>query len=110
MQIIEENRDGVLVVVASGRLDSNSSSVLEAVLPVRVQTHDKVVLNLADVPYVSSAGLRVMLIGAKAARAKGHKLVLVGLAPTVREVFDISGFTQIFAIEDDVASAVASLG
>jgi anti-sigma B factor antagonist len=110
MQIKEETRGGVLVVTAAGRLDSSSSGVLEAVLPARVQTHEKVVLDLAEVPYVSSAGLRVMLIGAKAARAKGHKLVLTGLAPTVHEVFDISGFTSIFAIEADVDSALASLG
>jgi len=110
MQITEETHGGVLVVVAAGRLDSGSAGELEAVLPARVQANDKVVLSLAEVPYVSSAGLRVMLIGAKAARAKGHKLVLTGLAPSVREVFDISGFTSIFTIEDDVASAVAALG
>ncbi len=110
MQIKEETRGDVLVVVASGRLDSGSSGVLEAVLPPRVQANEKVVLDLSDVPYVSSAGLRVMLIGAKAARAKGHKLVLSGLAPSVREVFDISGFSSIFAIEADADSAVASLG
>lgn len=110
MQIKEETRGGVLVVTASGRLDSSSAGVLEAVLPARVQTHDKVVLDLADVPYVSSAGLRVMLMGAKAARAKGHKLALAGLAPTVHEVFDISGFTALFTIAPDVDSAVAALG
>ncbi|TAJ73449.1 MAG: anti-sigma factor antagonist [Phenylobacterium sp.] len=110
MQINEETRGDVLVVAATGRLDSGSAGELEAVLPARVQTHDKVILDLAEVPYVSSAGLRVMLIGAKAARAKGHKLVLTGLAQTVREVFDISGFTSIFAIEADVESALASLG
>jgi anti-sigma B factor antagonist len=110
MQITEENRGGVLLLSASGRLDSSSAGALEAVLPARAQTHEKLVLTLADVPYVSSAGLRVLLIGAKAARAKGHKLVLTGLSPSVREVFDISGFTTIFAIEDDVESALAALG
>jgi anti-sigma B factor antagonist len=109
MQISEETRSGVLLVSASGRLDSTSAGALEAVLPARIQAHDKVVLSLADVAYVSSAGLRVLLIGAKAARTKGHKLVLTGLAPNVREVFDISGFTSIFAIEDDLESALAAL-
>jgi anti-sigma B factor antagonist len=52
----------------------------------------------------------VLLIGAKTARAKGHKLVLAGLSDSVREVFDVSGFTAIFAIEPDVESALASLG
>jgi anti-sigma B factor antagonist len=109
MQIKEETRGGALVLSASGRLDSGSAGELEAVLPPRVQANDKVVLSLADVPYVSSAGLRVLLIGAKAARAKGHKLVLTGLSDSVREVFDISGFSSIFSIEADVDSALAGL-
>ena len=110
MDIREESRGETHLVTASGRLDSNSAAALEAVLPARAQANAKLVLDLAEVPYVSSAGLRVLLIGAKAARAAGHKLVLSGLSPSVREVFDISGFTSIFAIEADVDSALASLG
>ena len=110
MQIREETRDGTLVIQAAGRLDSSSAGALEAVLPARIQANDKVVVNLSDVPYVSSAGLRVLLIGAKAARSGGHKLVLAGLSESVREVFDISGFTGLFAIEPDLESALAALG
>ncbi|MBX3486266.1 STAS domain-containing protein [Phenylobacterium sp.] len=109
MQIGEETRGDILVVTPSGRLDSGSAGVLEAVLPARAQAHAKVVLTLADVPYVSSAGLRVLLIGAKAAKAQGHRLVLTGLSDSVREVFDISGFSTIFAIEPDLDSALAAL-
>ncbi|MBL8554963.1 MAG: STAS domain-containing protein [Phenylobacterium sp.] len=109
MHIGEETRGGTLVMAPSGRLDSGSAGVLEAVLPGRVQTHAKVVLTLAEVPYVSSAGLRVLLIGAKAAKAQGHRLVLTGLSESVREVFDISGFSTIFAIEPDLDSALAAL-
>ena len=109
MQITEQTRDGVLVILASGRLDSNTAGALEAVLPARIQAHDKVVVNLTDVPYVSSAGLRVLLIGAKAARAGGKKLALVGLSESVAEVFDISGFTSLFVIQPDVDSALAAL-
>ena len=109
MQISEQTRGGVLVIQASGRLDSSSAGALEAVLPARIQAHDKVVLDLAGAPYVSSAGLRVLLIGAKAARARGHRLVLAGLSDSVREVFDISGFTSIFAIEPDLDSALAAI-
>ncbi|MBJ7409341.1 MAG: STAS domain-containing protein [Phenylobacterium sp.] len=110
MQIKEENRGGVLLLSVTGRLDSGTAGDLEAVLPARVQANEKIVLSLAETPYVSSAGLRVLLIGAKAARGKGHRLVLAGLSESVREVFDISGFSSIFAIEADVDSALASLG
>lgn len=109
MDIQEEARDGVLLLTVAGRIDSNSAGELEAVLPPRVQTHDKVLLDLAGVPYVSSAGLRVLLMGAKAARANGHRLALAGLSPSVREVFDISGFSSLFAIEPDVTAGLASL-
>jgi anti-sigma B factor antagonist len=110
MQIREETRDGVLVIQAAGRLDSSSAGGLEAVLPARIQANDKVVLNLAEVAYVSSAGLRVLLIGAKAARSGGKKLALAGLSDSVREVFDISGFTSLFIIAPDLDSAIAAIG
>jgi anti-sigma B factor antagonist len=109
MQISEQSRGGALVIQASGRLDSSSAGALEAVLPARIHANDKVVLDLAEVAYVSSAGLRVLLIGAKAARAGGKKLALAGLSESVAEVFDISGFTALFTIAADVDSALAVL-
>ena len=109
MNILEETRDGVCLISASGRLDSGSAGQLEAVLPPRVQSHERVVLDLKDCAYVSSAGLRVLLLGAKAARSTGHRLALCGLSPSVREVFDISGFTALFTLEKDVDSALAAL-
>ena len=110
MDISEQQLDGAWLVAASGRIDSNSAPELEAVLPDRVQRHVATVLDLAGVAYVSSAGLRVLLKGAKTAKATGHRLTLAGLAPTVQEVFDISGFSGIFQIVPDVTAALAAEG
>jgi anti-sigma B factor antagonist len=110
MQISEEMKADVLVIAASGRIDSNTAPALEAVLPVRVAEHPTVVMDLGAVSYVSSAGLRVLLKGAKTAKSSGHRLILAGLAPTVLEVFEISGFSAIFTIEPDLAAALAALG
>lgn len=110
MEISEEWRGGALVIVASGRIDSNTAGELEAVLPARVQDNQATVMDLGAVSYVSSAGLRILLKGAKIAKASGHRLVLSGLSTAVREVFDISGFSSIFTIEADIDSAVAALG
>ena len=93
----------------SGRLDSNTASDLEAVLPPSISECSAMIVDLADVSYVSSAGLRVLLKGAKIAKSSGNKLVLSGLDPSVREVFDISGFSAIFNIEPDVGAALASV-
>ena len=109
MDISENSRDGVLVISASGRLDSTSAGALEAILPARTKEQKAVVLSLAEVPYVSSAGLRVLLIGAKAAKTAGNRLVITGLSPAVREVFDISGFSKIFTIEPDIDAALAAI-
>jgi anti-sigma B factor antagonist len=109
MDISENSRDGVLVISAAGRIDSSTAGALEAVLPARAKEQKAVILSLADVPYVSSAGLRVLLMGAKAAKAAGNKLIITGVAPAVREVFDISGFSKIFTMEDDVDSALKTL-
>jgi len=110
MNISENSREGALVISAAGRIDSTTAGELEAVLPPRVKQHPAVIIDLAGVPYVSSAGLRVLLIGAKAAKAAGHRLIITGVAPAVREVFDISGFSRIFTIETDVDAALASIG
>jgi anti-sigma B factor antagonist len=109
MDISETSRDGALVISATGRIDSSTAATLEAVLPERVREQKITILSLADVLYVSSAGLRVLLIGAKAAKATGNRLILTSLSPAVREVFDISGFSKIFTIEDDVEAALAAI-
>ena len=109
MEITEQQLDGAWLVAASGRIDSNSAPKLEAVLPDRVQHNSATIMDLSATAYVSSAGLRIFLKGMKAAKAHGHKLVLTGLSPAVYDVFDISGFTAIFAIESDIAAGLASI-
>lgn len=110
MEIREENRGKAVVITVSGRIDSNTAAELEAVLPARVEANGATVVDLAEVAYVSSAGLRVLLKGAKAAKAAGKGLVLSGLSPSVREVFDISGFSSIFALQPDLDAALAAVG
>ena len=106
MKISEEQRPQALVMVIEGRLDSNNSTALEEVLPERARSHPALVVDMTAVPYVSSAGLRVLLKGAKSAKASGHRLALAGLSESVREVFDISGFSSIFTLEPDVEAAL----
>ena len=108
MDIREEQLDGAWLVAAAGRIDSNSAPALEAVLPDRVQQHPATIMDLAEVAYVSSAGLRIFLKGVKAAKATGDRVGLTGLSPAVYEVFDISGFTAIFTIAQDVEAGLAA--
>jgi anti-anti-sigma factor len=110
MNITQHPGDKVLRIEVSGRLDSNTSQTLEDALSAEdVKGHPALLLDLAGVQYVSSAGLRVLLKAAKAARAAKTKLALAGLTPQVREVFDVSGFSSIFQIFADANEAKKTL-
>ncbi|NPD14915.1 STAS domain-containing protein [Xinfangfangia sp. D13-10-4-6] len=109
MQIEEHDLAGVLVVAPSGRLDSNSAPVLDAALSGPAKARDRLVVDLTGVDYVSSAGLRILLKTAKLARASGQRLALAGLTASVREVFDVSGFTKLFTIAETAGAAAESL-
>ena len=97
---VTHERDGTLAVVhVSGRIDSATSARFEAQLQdVLADPPAALILDLGDLAYMSSAGLRVLLVIAKRARAEARPLILCNLAPPIREVFDISGFSTIFDI------------
>ena len=66
----------------------------------------RIVLDFADVAYVSSAGLRVLLATAKRLRAGGGELRVCSLNETVKEVFDISGFSELFPVFSSARDAI----
>jgi anti-anti-sigma factor len=99
VNILQETHGQVLMIAPSGRLDSETSGELELVL------HDAgnagrrhFVIDLAAVTYVSSAGLRVLLALAKRLDGGVGSVRLCGLSASVRQVFDIAGFTSMFAL------------
>jgi len=108
VDIGEETRDGAVVLVPRGRVDSATAKDFEGrVLGALNGGPDRLVIDFAELDYVSSAGLRVVLMGAKQAKAKGARLVLCGMKPSVREVFDLSGFARILEITPDREAALA---
>ncbi len=83
-----------------GRLDGVSSSTHETALhSLLVGDVDSIDVDLSELDYVSSAGLRVLLTAAKAAKAKGGKVTLLAPKPSTLEVLKISGFDKIIAIQ-----------
>ncbi|MFZ9405809.1 MAG: STAS domain-containing protein [Burkholderiaceae bacterium] len=82
----------------AGRLDGSNAPAAEKELLALVESGGSVDVNLAGLDYVSSAGLRVFLAAAKAAKAKGGKLVLMSPKAAVLEVLQISGFDRILEI------------
>lgn len=105
MDITTRTQNDVTLVALAGSLDSNTSpqaqQALEEILASGTQ---KIVVDFTALGYISSAGLRVLLGAAKRLKGAGGALRLFGLNESVREVFEISGFSQIlgvFATEAD---------
>jgi len=110
MRIDEERAERALVVAPLGRLDSVSSSELERFVVTRIDAGQRrLVVDLAGVEYISSAGLRVLLMAAKRLREPPAALVLCGLGPAVKGVLELAGFLPLFAIEPARAQALARL-
>jgi len=109
LDIRQEQVGEVHLLVLSGRLDTDTSADLELVVQDLLQEGAKsFVVDLAGVGYVSSAGLRVLLMLGKSVDGKGG-LRLSGLNATVKQVFDVAGFTQLFAIFTNRDAALAGI-
>ena len=113
MQVTAVRHADVLVVAVTGRIDYMNAeefkSALQPHLANCVASGDRVVLDLSRLEYVSSAGLRVLMIAAKDVRARKGTLVAVSLQPVVREIFEISRFTLVFDIFDSVQDALRAI-
>jgi anti-sigma B factor antagonist len=108
MDIREERLGGILVVAPNGRMDSNSSGAFETAVLAHAG-EARLLIDLSGVDYVSSAGLRVFLVLARTMKEAGGRLVLASMGASVRQVFDLAGFTAIFEIEPSVEQGRARL-
>ncbi|MCW4000758.1 MAG: STAS domain-containing protein [Candidatus Bathyarchaeota archaeon] len=89
----------VATAVMVPRFDAYTANEVETALKELIAAGTKkVICDFSQTDYVASAGLRVLLSSAKSLQRSGGQILLVSLKPYVREVFEISGFTQIFKI------------
>ena len=100
MEIKKNVKDNKAEIAPIGRLDTTTSPELEKELKeILEQGIDDLVLDFADVDYVSSAGLRVLLFAQKSVNEKGEMLIR-NVRPEIMEVFDMTGFADILTVED----------
>ena len=107
MGINAERSDGTVIARADGRIDSSNSREFHSELEAVVTDSDAaLVLDFENVSYISSAGMRVMLLTAKSLQKSGTKFVLCAMNDSIREVFSISGFDKIIPIHSSQAEAL----
>ena len=107
LEIGSETHGDFRVLKLDGRLDTETSADFElAAHDLTAAGEKRFIVDLSGISYVSSAGLRVLLSLAKQMSSGGGELRLCGLALSVRQVFDLSGFSKLFSIAADVGAAL----
>jgi anti-anti-sigma factor len=110
MEINIKKEKGVPLVSVKGRIDAVTAPDFEKGLSDLIESGEKTVLvNLGELEYISSAGLRSILATAKRLKAENGKMVFTGLKGPVEEVFKISGFYSIFTIFESEEAALNQL-
>ena len=110
MTIIEKEKDGILELSISGRLDAVTAVEADKDFNNLIsEGHKSLLINLTELDYISSAGLRVLLVVAKRIQHNNGQVVLCALSENVNEVFEISGFSSIFSIFANTEEALSFL-
>ena len=100
----------LLIIRVEGALDTNSSGQLESLLVEHLDRGARrIILELTEMDYVSSVGLRVFLSSLKRLKASEGRLLLSGLNDEVREIFDMAGFSPLFEIVSSLDEARSCL-
>lgn len=102
MNITIENTNDITVAHLIGRLDTPASTEME---PLFEQLQDAasgtVLLDCTELAYISSSGLRLFLSLRKAAAAKGGKVIIKSISDPIRQVFMMTGFLNLFEIQNN---------
>ena len=107
MQISVKTTNEVKVLAFEGRLDTGTSpDAQQQLIRLIEEGETKILVNLEKVDYISSAGLRVLLVVAKQLKATDGELRICSLNEVVKEVFDISGFDMILPISASESEAL----
>jgi len=113
MELVEQMHGAVRVAKVSGRIDQTTAAQFQNLLAPLLEAVKAgaapLLLDFSGVCYISSVGLRVLMLAAKQTRTQQGQIAIAALTPMVAEVFQISRFHLVLQVHPDVATAVASL-
>ena len=98
MTIDKKNENGKIILVLSGRLDTNTAPLLQETLIPSFDEAKQIELDFSQLLYISSAGLRTLLTGQKTAESKGASMALTGVLEEIKDIFKMTGFDDILTI------------
>jgi len=98
MTINKTLEDGKITLTLDGRLDTTSSPRLQEILIPLFDEADDITIDFSELVYVSSAGLRVLLMGQKTAKSKNASMTVSNVSEEIMEVFEMTGFSDMLTI------------
>ncbi len=110
LSVSTEHNDSAVIMCPAGRIDGNTVSILEGALQEQYDAgYNILVFDFKELNYISSAGLRVLLLTARRSQQSGGKVIFCGLAENISQIFQISGFNDILNVKSSRAEALADL-
>ncbi len=110
MEITADEKQGITIIKLQGRMDATTVASFEDVCRTKLEEGFlKIAVDLSELEYISSAGLRGILIMEKLSRTKGGKIGFCSLKEMVEEVFKISGFNSILLIGNNIDEIMSTL-
>jgi stage II sporulation protein AA (anti-sigma F factor antagonist) len=107
MPIKVDKAGDVTVIAPAGRIDSGNAATIETeILKVIGDGSTRIIVDLSEAEYISSAGLRVVLVAAKRQKQRSGSFVLCNLQPLVREIFEVSGLLGLLRVTDSRKDAM----
>ncbi|MEZ4869554.1 MAG: anti-sigma factor antagonist [Caldilineaceae bacterium] len=109
MDIQVKTIDQVTVVAVAGDIDGNSAPEAQAQILPLAQPNAKIILDLQGVPFMSSAGLRLLLVIYRTLSGNGGKVALVGLSDDIADTMRLTGFLDFFSHHDSLDAGLAAV-
>lgn len=109
MNVTSSTVDGITVIEASGSIDSKTAPAFEQTAIAAIQGQSAVIINLSNVDFLSSAGLRVLLMIYRQVKAKSGKVVLVGTSEEIQDIMSNTGFLSFFITVDTMEEGLTTL-
>ena len=109
LTVPSEEQDNAVVLCPTGRVDGTNVTILQGAVRERLEAGQaNMVFDLVELNYISSAGLRVLLMAARDLQANGGKAVFCNLSEQIRQVFEITGFDKILSVHGNREEALAA--
>lgn len=108
MEVKKESKEGATILTPTGRVDTSTAKAFEAAVMEVVPTSKNIAISFDQIDYISSAGLRVVLMAGKKLSATGGCLVLINMPDKIFTVFKMSGFDKILKIYPNLEEAKSS--